>query len=329
MPNPNASQLHVDGILSNVSLDYAQKQTNFVADKVVPAVPVQKQSDIYPIWSKADFSRSDMDKRGDGTAVKMGGFGIDTSNTYYADVYGLGKAITDRQRANARGELDIDRAVTRYLTNQALMKKEKVFAAKAFATGIWGALGVGTDYAGGSSASGNTLKYWSSSSSTPIADITNAAIAINTATGYMPNKLVLGLNTFNALAQNDDLLQRIKYTQRGVVTPDIMASVFGIDRVLVSKAVENTANEGQTATMAQILGKSAVLMYTTDGASTEEPSAMLGFSWQEFDGAPAGGPAILTRRDDSIRADVQEIQMAFDYKVTAADLGVFFSLIVQ
>ena len=37
--------VHIDGPLSNISTAYMQEQTDFVAGRVFPVVPVEKQSD--------------------------------------------------------------------------------------------------------------------------------------------------------------------------------------------------------------------------------------------------------------------------------------------
>ena len=44
MPNPTQSDLHVNVPLTNVSVAYMQDKAHFIADKVFPRVPVQKQS---------------------------------------------------------------------------------------------------------------------------------------------------------------------------------------------------------------------------------------------------------------------------------------------
>ena len=44
MPNPTQSDLHVNVPLTNVSVAYMQDKATFIADKVFPRVPVQKQS---------------------------------------------------------------------------------------------------------------------------------------------------------------------------------------------------------------------------------------------------------------------------------------------
>jgi len=70
---------------------------------------------------------------------------------------------------------------------------------------------------------------------------------------------VLGTNAYKGLANNDEFLQRFKYTTAGsVITPGLIGSVIappdapqaadggGGFEVLVASAVYNTAHEGAT-----------------------------------------------------------------------------------
>ena len=67
MPNPTQSDLHVNAPLTNVIVAYMQDKAQFIADKVFPRVPVQKQSDMYWKYSKSDWRRTDAQKRAPGT----------------------------------------------------------------------------------------------------------------------------------------------------------------------------------------------------------------------------------------------------------------------
>ena len=40
MPQPNLNNVHIDAILTNISVAYQQAQRNFIAQQVFPIVPV-------------------------------------------------------------------------------------------------------------------------------------------------------------------------------------------------------------------------------------------------------------------------------------------------
>src|SRR3954469_3722543 len=100
MPNPTQSDLHVNAPLTNVSVAYVQSADSYIADKIFPKVPVNKQSDLYHKYSKSDWRRTRVKKRAPGTESPGVGWTTDT-DTYFADVYAVHKDIDDQTRANA------------------------------------------------------------------------------------------------------------------------------------------------------------------------------------------------------------------------------------
>ena len=73
MTNPTLSQVHVDAILTNASVAYIQSADNFIANKVFPIVPVDKQSDLYFKYTKEDWFRDDAKVRADGAEAAVAG----------------------------------------------------------------------------------------------------------------------------------------------------------------------------------------------------------------------------------------------------------------
>ena len=65
MSLPTREDVHVDAVLTQISIAYAQKAEHFIANKVFPIIPRDKQSDKYFIWTQDDWFRDDMQRRGD------------------------------------------------------------------------------------------------------------------------------------------------------------------------------------------------------------------------------------------------------------------------
>ena len=156
MPNPSAGDVHVNTPLTNISIAFMQNPAYFVADQVFPNIPVQKQSDRYFVYSRADFNRDTMRKRAPGTESAGGGWRIDSSPSYFADIWALHKDIDDAIRSNADSPLDMDRDSTLFLAGQALINREVNWASNFFTTGVW--TGAGVDVTGvAASPAGNTV----------------------------------------------------------------------------------------------------------------------------------------------------------------------------
>lgn len=311
MPQPTQSQVHVDAILTNMSVAYMQDADSFVASKVFPTVNVAKQSDKYFTYTQADFYRDQAVVRADGTESAGSGYGLST-DTYSSAVYALHKDIGDQVRANSDSPLDPDMDATRFLTHQMLIRQERDWAGTHFTTGVWG-----TD------TTPSTL--WSASGSTPISDIEAGKNTILNNTGYLANTLVLSYKAYSILKNHADVVDRYKYTSAESISPDLMARLFEVDRIFVMKGVYNSAAEGATASYGQIGDKDALLCYVAPQAGLMTASAGYNFVWTGVGGGLGTSTAVSRFRMDHLRSDRLEIESAWDFKVVSSPLGYFFS----
>jgi hypothetical protein len=328
MPLPTPSDVHVNRPLTNISIAMMQEESNFIASEVFPIVPVQKQSDVYLSYDNAYWNRDEMSVRAPATESEGGGYAIDSSPTYYCPIYSIHKDIPDEMRANADVPINVDREATLYVTQKALIKRERLFAASFMAGGVWT-----RDYDGvSSSPSTNEVLQWNDAASTPIQDVWDAKEEILERTGYEPNRLVLGYPVYKALINHPDIVDRVKYgggpARPGVIDVGELAQVFKVEKVLVSRGIYNTALEGGTKSHSFINGKKALLAYAAPTPGVFMPSAGYIFSWQGYLGAGPQGNRILRLRLDFRHCDRIEIEIAFDMKLTAADLGAFWDNVV-
>lgn len=315
MPNPTRNQIHVDGLLTNVSVAYLQNQNNFVADRVFPTVNVSKQSDKYAVYDRGDLLRDEMQPRAPATESAGAEFNI-SQDTYFCDKFALHKDIADEDRVNADSPISLERDTANFLTHKALIHRENKFANTYFTTGVWG-----------SDVTPATL--WSDGASDPIEDIRAEILNMHLATGYSPNKLLLGAEVFNVLIDHPDIVDRVKYgTKDSLATVGVpeLAALLGLEEVLVLKAVRNSANKGQTEATDAIFGKkNALLLHAPRTAGLYTPTAGYTFEWTGLLGSPARGTRIKRFRMEHLEADRIEIEQAFDQKKVAAELGTFFN----
>lgn len=313
MPQPTQNDVHVDAILTGISVAYMQEAEHFVAGKVFPSVPVSKQSDKFYTYSQADFFRDEVKYRADGTESAGSGYGLST-DSYSADVWALHKDIGDQVRANADAPLNMDQDATRYLAQQMLIRQERDWATNYFGTGIWD-----TD------TTPSTL--WSASGSTPIEDVQAGINTMLTNTGYRPNVGVCSYAVFSILKNHTDIVERYKYTTSESMTATLIARVLGLDELYVMGSIVNTADEGATASYSQIGDKDMLLAHVPSSPGLMQPSAGYNFTWTGL--ANTGGVGTSTSvsrfRMDHLRADRLEIQSAWDMKVVSSALGYFFS----
>jgi len=324
MPQPSINSVHVDAILTNISIGYLQNQDNFIADKVFPVIAVDKKSDKFFTYTKNDWFRDEAQRRAGGTESAGGGYGLSTGS-YSADVFAFHKDVDDQTLANADAPLNPLREATEFVTRRLLLRKEVQWNTDFFAGGVWA-----NDYDGVAGApTTNEVKQWSDyAASDPIDDIEDAKAGILSTTGMEPNTLVLGYDVFRALKNHPDIVDRIKYTSAQTVTSDMLAAMFDIPRVIISKGVKATNNEGASQAYSFTSGKKALLAYVAPTPGLLTPSAGYSFSWTGVSGGIGSTIGVSSFRMESLKADRVEGEMAFDNKVIASDLGWFWDSVV-
>lgn len=322
---PTMQNAHVDRALTNISVSYLQDASAFIADKVFAIVPVKRQSDIFYVYNKGDFMRDEAQVRGGATESAGGDYGVEAAEPYYCRKHAFHKDVTPEERVNYDEPLDADKDATDFVTQKMLIRREMQWATKFFKAGVWG-----TEIAGGDAAGDGTTVKWSLATSNPIKDVTEAGVKMAGETGYKPNVLVLSPYAFNALKNHEDILDRIKYTQKGIVTEDLLATLFEVDNVYVAWSVVNSAAKGKDASVDFIMGKHALLCYRNPRPALRKPSAGYIFAWTGLEGAGAYGNRIVRLPMDLLGLGTERIEgeMAFDTKVICKDMGVFFKDIV-
>jgi hypothetical protein len=313
MMNPTSNAVHVDRLLTNISIGY--KNPDYIADNLFPMVPVTKRSDIVPKYDQSHWFRNAAVKRAPGTKSEGGGYKVDTTDTYYAHRYSFRSEIDDDTRENADAPFNLDRESTEFVTDKMLMAREVNFATNFFTTSKWGA-----DKTGGSD-----FTVWSNyGSSSPLVDVdaykdtAEAKIARELRTG------VIGKQVWLQLKWHPDLVDTIKYTQKGQVSVDLAASLMELDNLYVGRAIQTTSNEGvaeSSVVYSRIWGKHMLLLYVPKSPSLMTPAAGYNFVWKS-----QGLLQYIKRmRDEEREVDIIEGNSYFDQKKTAANAGVFLS----
>jgi len=319
MPNPLVSSVHVDAALTNMSVAYIQATNNYSARRMFPVLPVVHRSDQYFLYNQSDFLRDDVQVRAAGAESAGTGYRLTTA-TYTAARYALHQDIADEIRYNADPAIDPERDSIEFLSQKMLIHEDRKFATDMMTTGVWD-----TDRQGG----GVNFASWTVTTNNIVAQVDAWGDIIQKATGNRPNKMLLSRDVYAVVKNNSTILDSIRYTQTGILTPDLLASLFGLDEVVVANAVYNTANEGAAASYDFAIGEDAgvtnsgLLAYVNPSPSLLAPTAGYTFSWTPFADA-AGGALVKSFYMDQLAADRIEAEMFFDQKVVSSSCGLFF-----
>lgn len=251
----------VDPVLSNVSIKFSNE--TFIADVVMPVVRVSKQTGKYYTYDKANLRRNKT-LRAAGSPSNEVEFGLSTAS-YSCDDHALKGFVADEIQDQAEAALNPLVDETENITEMLMIDKEKALSTIMADTAQ---LTQNTTLSG--------TDQWSDyTNSDPIGDIRTARTTVHKNTFRKPNTLVLGKETYDVLVDHPQIIERVKYSALGVITPELLARVFQLERVIIGEAGENTAKEGQTDSLGYIWGKHAWVLYISPRVSLKT----LTFGW--------------------------------------------------
>lgn len=313
--------------LTNLSMAFFADPADFVATKIFPICPVPQSSSYYYTFSKADLARDNVQRKPAFGKVQPAVMG-QTDNTYKCEVdqviVGIDQISTlDFQRAHAPGAADPRRAKVRFATEQMLMHQDILFAKNFFRAGVWD-----NEYAGvASGPSGKQFLKFSDANFDPVHFFNERKKEIRLSGRRTPNKLALGVDSFNALTNHGDIIERVKYTgstaNPAVVNEKVLAELFGLEEVVVLESTYNSAGIGGENMEFICDPKGALLCYTTDTPTIDEPSAGYIFTWDML----GNGQYVAFDQyegEKGTHSEFIEGLMSSDMKKTCDDLAIYF-----
>ena len=311
MPGKLTSRtVHIDKPLTNLAIGF--EASNFIVDQIFPSVSVNKESDLYFKYDKGDFFRlPDSTLRAPKTKGRAIEFSV-SSETYFVKNYALREEIAFETLANQDAPLKLERKTVAHLMGLLMLDWETRVASLILTTGNVG-----------SSTTLSGVNQWNNGESNPVEDIETGKDAVISTTGKKANLLILGHQVFTKLIHHPDLLERIKYVQKGVVSKDILATVFDVDRVIVGSAITNTANEGATDAFSFVWGKHALLAHVTNTADPDGKDPSFGYSFRWNNPKLGSAPFAVQRWDDPDGGDYTNVRVQYyqDEKITASELS--------
>lgn len=329
---PDVADVHVDALLTELSIGY--KPGGFIADEVFQIVPVDKQTDVYATYNKSFWARDEGSSaastganrmlRAPGTNAAATGFTVNKTATYRADNFAIGVELPDELIANADAVFNLESDATLLVSTLQRLRRERAFAGDFMTTGVWT-----TDQT-------VTAKFNNYGASTPIEDFRTAIRTIRRQALATPGgriTLTLGALTWDRLADHPDLLERIKYTQTGIVAPDLLASLltnaaqYPVD-VLIAQSVVTADEEGTaeaSVTYSDVISDNALLTYRTNGPSRLMPSSGSTFVWTPMVGGGRAIEFIRRIREERPKKTIIESHSYWDQVATLVGTGVYFN----
>jgi hypothetical protein len=272
MPQLNLSQVRViDPVLTQVAQGY--KQSGMIAGSLFPNVNVGQRAGKILTFGKEDFMLYNSG-RAPGENTKRIQFGYSGSPFALVD-YSLEGAVPIEvyQESQARSDgWTINQFALASNKVQAIMDLRLEYAAATLAR-------TAATYQAANKVTLSGTSQWSDLTtgvSDPVANVETAKEAVRAATGKRATTMVMGALVFAKLKQHPKIIDRLKYTGRDIATPEILASLFDVDRVLVGDAIYS--NDAGTA-FTDVWGKDVVLAYTNTATVAEMGAPSYGYNY--------------------------------------------------
>ncbi len=249
---PVQSQVYVDVVLGQISIAY--QDTKCIADTIFPELQVNKRTGIYYVYDNSSQRIVD-DYRAPRTRAQEVEYGLTKASYGPLIEHALEQAVEWEVESDYVAPLNPDIDATNNLTKRLTLSKEVDAFNQASNTSVV------TQTAPLSGTS-----RWNDAASAPINDIQTACNVVKKSTGADVGELtvVLGYEVYTALRNHATIVERIKYSQLGILTTDLLAQVFGVKRVVIAEATHNTANALQNDVITYVWGKNAWVMLITD-----------------------------------------------------------------
>lgn len=300
---PIQGPIHVDRPLTNISIAY--KSEGLISDQLFSVVPVQKETDLYFVFDKANALRNPQTLRANGAEANEDYLVISTG-TYRLEEHALKEIVTDRDRENADPGVSIEISTVEDLTDKILRQKERDAAVLMFTGANWTNV---TSLSAAQPWSANTT------ATNPLLVGDSAATLVLTSSGRKANTGVLDFRTYQACKEHVSIVDRVKYTSADSVTPQLLKNLFGVDTMLIAEGAENTALEGLAATMALIWTDAAWFGYVERSPGLRKPSAAYCFK------KSAGGVETKRWRDEPRSGEWFQVGHMYDQVVPSSDAG--------
>lgn len=300
----------VDPILTTVAQGY--KNNEMVGSILFPRVNIAQRSGKVIQFGKEAFQAYDS-ARAPGTNIKRIQIGYSASNFGIVD-YALDAVVPTElmQEAAAVPSINLANASVRTVQDAMALRLEIDQAALATTLGNYGV--------NNKTTLSGTSQWSDLVNSDPIKDVENAKDAIRGATGKLANVLVLSPAVLKSLRQHSKVIDRMKYTGRDVPTPEILAALFGVDKVVVGTAIQST----DAGVFSDVWGKNVVLAYTDMSGLNDAGRPTYGYTYS-LSGYPFVKPA---RKDENIDSWIYGVSDAVQPVIASANSGFLISSVV-
>jgi hypothetical protein len=298
---------HIDQVLTNIALGWPNN--GFVGERLFPTVTVRKQSDKYYTFGRETWvTNFGGDVRAPGSvANEIPGLAV-SLDTYFAQEHSLQIPVTDEERENTDSPLSPDRDGTELVTAKILLGRE--LAMHSMVT-------TAANYPADHTVTLAGATQFDDPASDPIGVFKTAIRKIHSKLFLLPNVAVVPWQVMSVMEDHPDFIERIKYSQAGAVTSQIIGSLVGITNFIVPSVGYNSAvNPGTAEALTYLWGNDILIAYVPPRAGFRVPAFAYEFVW----GYGGSRPMVTERwREEPRKSDLIRVSRRYDLKFIATD----------
>lgn len=303
MYNVNKQYIHDDKVLTGISVKYTNNE--YVGKLFLPERGVDKETGKYRVYDRSGFFKG-APKKADGAITEEATMAYD-EGTYSCYERAIKDIVTDRamQYADAPVQPKID--TTEFLTEKVLLSQE---------LDIWTLITgtSGLNQAGYRSVLAATTAWVDGTNPDILGDLSTAIKAIAKAIGKRPNMIAFNTEVAEAVAQDDSVMEILKYHGDKLVTGDALPEMLRKMRVVYADALYNSSDEGTTASYNYVISDNAVCAYVSSGHPLT-----LGRSFV------SAQQKVARWRDDDRQGEFIKVNKVYTPKLTTLGAGYIFT----
>lgn len=316
MASPSTAITRVELGTTFYEFDLMMNKMGFIGASVLKPRSVAKNAADVGKVPIEQLLQSYSTQRNAGAGYKRDTFTF-TKFAYSVLEYGKEEVLDDAQLAMYEDLIDAEEISSMRAEHGVLEEYERDAAAAVFNATTWASLKTAV------------AMEWSNPASDPVTDVANAIEAVASQSGLEANALVVNRKVLRNLLLNDEIKDRVKYTERAGTANlrNALADLFDVKHILVAGGFKNTANSGQDASISRIWSDEyAMVCKVAESDDPREPCIGRTFIWTgDGPAAPGDGGALAVimeeYREEKVRGSVMRARNNRDIVVMYAEAG--------
>ncbi len=255
MPDRLSNLRVVDPVLTNLAVGYSNAE--LIGDVLFPFAQIDKEAGKVPKFGKEAFKLYNTERALRAKSNRINPEGQGTIDVVL-DEHDLEYPIDYRE--DQESMFPMEAHATNVVTEGIRLRHEKMCADLAQNPANFPS--------GNKIILSGTSRFTDKANSDPVGVVEDGKEAIRQKIGKRPNTMVIGAAAYKSLKHHPLLLEKIKYSMKGVLTKELLQEIFEVQRIVVGEGVYSSDYD----TFGDLWGDNIILAYVKPNAQGMERS---------------------------------------------------------